>query len=313
MSQTPQEFALQAVKGIKMSFDNGMSNKLDQYVDNRMIAMYPTDEVFEIFTSTEGMTGSKKLARRETPPVLKLEDGYSVQIQENTFGGAIEVPFEDYKRWQQDSTLKVDQYLMRERNALMNDNTHKFLSEAFTFLNYAFVTTYYAAPDTYALCSATHTWKTTGASTFDNYATKAMSMSAIEDLEEYGGRFTLADGKEFPIDFDTIIVKKGSQNEREAIKLFAKDIKPTAVADINIYQGSKTIVSTPYISYANRNYWFARASQLDNSLKIGIGMKPTLQEPIRQNNEAIRTNCMGIWKQGIVNMPFDWYGSDGTT
>lgn len=309
---TPQEFALDAVKGIKLSFDNGMTNKLEQYVDNKIVDMYPTDEVFEIFTSTEGMTGSKKLARRETPPVLSLQDGYQVQIQENTFGGAIEVPFEDYKRWQQDSTLKVDQYLMRERNALMNDNTYKFLTEAFTFLNYAFATTYYAAPDAAALIG-THTWNTPGASTFANNATKALSMSAIEDMEEYGGRFALADGKEFPIDFDTIIVKKGSQNEREAKRLFAEKITPVAVADINIYQGTKTIVATPYITYANRNYWFARASKMENSLKVGIGLKPSLQDPIRQNNEAIRTNCMGIWKQGIVNMPFDWFGSTGTT
>lgn len=309
---TPQEFALQAVKGIKLSFDNGMGGKIDQYMDNRIFDLYQTDEVFEIFTSTEGMTGAKKLARRETPPVLKLEDGYSVQIQENSFGGAIEVPFEDYKRWQSDSSLKVDAYLMRERDALMRTNTQLFLEEVFIFLNYAFATTYYAAPDAAALIG-THTWKTPGASTFSNSATKALGQSAIEDLEEYGGRFQLADGKALPLNFDTIIVKTGSANEREAIKLFAKDIKPTAVADINIYQGTKTIVSTPHISYTNRNYWFARANGLDNCVKVGIGMKPTLQEPIRQNNEAIRTNCMGIWKQGIVNMPFDWYGSNGTT
>jgi len=308
---TPQEFALQAVKGIKKSFDNGMSNKLDQYVDNKIVDMYSTDEVFEIFTSTEGMTGSKKLARRETPPLLGLQDGYSVQIQENTFGGAIEVPFEDYKRWQNDSTLKVDSYLMRERNALMADNTHNFVAEAFSFLNNAFVTTSYAAPDAAALIG-THTWNTPGAATFSNATTSVLNMAAVEALEEYGGRFATADGKELPLDFDTIIVKKGSANEREAIKLFAKDIKPTAVADINIYSGTKTIIATPYISYANRNYWFARVSSLENSLKLGIGLKPTLQEPIRQNNEAIRTNCMGIWKQGIVNMPFDWYGSNGT-
>jgi hypothetical protein len=258
------------------------------------------------------MTGAKKLARRETPPILTLQDGYSIQIQENSFGGGIEVPFEDYKRWQKDSTLKVDGYLIRERDQLMKTNTELFLNEVFYFLNYAFATTYYAAPDTAALLG-THTWKTPGSSTFANNATKALSMSAIDDLEEYGGRFTLADSKYLPIDFDIIIVKKGSQNEREAKKLFAKDIKPTSVGDINIYEGSKTIVATPRITYANRNYWFARASQLENSLKVGIGMKPSLQEPIRQNNEAIRTNCIGMWKQGIVNMPYDWYGSLGTT
>ena len=144
---TPQEFATHAVKGIKKSFDNGMANMVDQYLDNGIFDVYKTDEVFEIFTSTEGMTGAKKLARRETPPLLQLEEGYSVQIQENTFGGAIEVPFEDYKRWQNDSTLKVDEYLKRQRNELMATNKQLFLTEAFSFLNNAFVTTYYAAPD----------------------------------------------------------------------------------------------------------------------------------------------------------------------
>jgi len=312
---TPQEFALQAIKGIAYSFDNGLASKLDLYVDNRVVEMYDTDEVFEIFTSTEGMTGAKKLARREAPPILTLEDGYSVQIQENTFGGAIEIPFEDYERWQKDSTLKVDAYLSRERDALLSSNTKLFVDEAFTFFNYAFATTYYAAPDTKAFIATDHTWNTDGAATFSNMGTKALSQSAIEDLEEYAGAFKMSDGKEMPLDFDIIVVKKGSANEREAKKLFAEHISPVAVADINIYEGTKTIVALPFITTANKNYWFAHASGLPtgNSLRLGFGMKPSLQEPIRQNNEAIRTNCMGIWKQGIVNMPFDWWGSNGTT
>jgi hypothetical protein len=311
---TPQEFALQAIKGIAYSFDNGMSSQLDLFVDNRVIDIYDTDEVFEIFTSTEGMTGAKKLARREAAPILTLEDGYSVQIQENTFGGAIEVPFEDYQRWQKDTTLKVDAYLTRQRDMLMMTNTKLFVDEAFMFFNYAFVTTYYQAPDTAAFIG-THTWSTPGAATFSNAATKLLSQSAIEDLEEYAGAFKMSDGKEMPLNFDMIVVKTGTANEREAIRLFAKDIKPTAVADINIYEGSKTIVSLPFILSANKNYWFAHASGLPtgNSLRIGIGMKPTLQDGQLQKNLAIYTPCVGIWKQGIVNMPFDWYGSTGTT
>jgi len=309
---TPAEFALQAVKGIKKSFDNGVKGSIDQYMDNKIIDIYQTDEVFEIFTSTEGMSGAKELSDRETPPVLALEDGYSVQIQEKRFGGAIEVYESKYKRWQKDSTLKVDAYLMRERDALMRTVKHLWLTNSFQFLNYAFATTYYAAPDTAALCG-THTWQTDGADTWANNVTAALSMGAVETLEEYGGAFKLADGKEYPMDFDVIIVKKGSQNEREAVKIFAKEIKPTAVADINIYEGTKTIVATPMITSANKNYWFARASKEDNPLKVGIGQYPSLQEPIRQNNEAIRTNVTGFWKQGIVNMPYSWYGSNGTT
>jgi len=312
---TPQEFALQAIKGIAYSFDNGMSSKLDLYVDSRVIDMYDTDEVFEIFTSTEGMTGAKKLARREAAPILSLEDGYSVQIQENTFGGAIEVPFEDYRRWQKDSTLHVDQYLARQRDMLMLTNTKLFVDEAFMFFNYAFVTTYYAAPDTKAFIATDHTWNTPGAATFSNKLTQVFSQSAIETLEENAGAFKTSDGKELPLDFDVIVVKKGSANEREARRLFAEKINPTAVGDINLYEGTKTIVALPQISSANKNYWFAHASGLvtGNSLRIGIGMKPTLQEGQVQKNLAIYTPCVGIWKQGIVNMPFDWVGSDGTT
>ena len=309
---TPVEFALEAVKGIKKSFDNGMGNFLDQYADNRIVEMYQTDEVFEIFTSTEGMSGAKKLARRETPPVMNLQDGYTVQIQENLFGGAIEIPFDDYKRWQNDSTLKVDTYLTRQRDMLMKTNAQLFLDEMSVFLNYAFATTYYAAPDTAALIG-THTWKTPGADTFSNAATAALSLSAIEALEEYAGAFVLPDGKKPTLDFDTIIVVKGSANAREARKLFAEKITPTAVGDINIYQGSKTVIETTRIAWAKRGYWFARCSKMDNSVAMGIGMKPSLQEPLRDKNEAIRTNCMGFWKQGIINMPIDWYGSDGTT
>ena len=45
--------ALQRVKGIKKSFDNGVKNKLEQYMDNRVINFYRTSEISEIFTSTE--------------------------------------------------------------------------------------------------------------------------------------------------------------------------------------------------------------------------------------------------------------------
>ena len=193
-----------------------------------------------------------------------------------------------------------------------------FLNEMFKFLNYAFVSTYYAAPDGVALCG-THSWNTPGASTFNNAGTAILTQEAMDELDEYGGAF-LAPNSEtglmvpMPLDFDTIVVKKGSANSRMAKMLFASGISPIAVADINIYEGSKTIIETPYITSTNKNYWFAFASKdpMGNPLKIGIGEYPTLREPIRQNNEAVRTNCTGFWKQGIVNMPYAIFGSNGT-
>lgn len=305
------EYALQRVKGIKKSFDNAMDMKIKSYMDNRIVDIYPTTEVFEIFTSTEGMTGAKELSNAETPPTLDLQDGYSVQIEEKRFGGAIELLENEYRREETDMTMKVNQALKRKRNKLLVANTHLFLTEMFKFLNYAFATTYFVAPDGAAL-SGTHTWKS--GTTFTNKGTAALSQDAVDAVVEYGGDFKDAAGVPMPIDFDTIIVKKGSANARFAKRQFAMGISPIHVADINIYEGEYTIIETPYITSANKNYWFMRASQNPdgNSLKIGVGEMPTLREPIRQNNEAIRTNCTGFWKQGVTNMPYDWYGSDGT-
>lgn len=305
------DYALQRVKGIKKSFDNAIKNKIEEYKDNRIIEFYDTVEVFEIFTSTEGMTGAKELGELETPPTLKLEDGYSITITEKRFGGSVLLPESTYRREVKDNTLKVDAYIKRQRNQLLKTNTHLFLTNAFLMLNESHDSgSDYLAPDGVEITGA-HTWASGG--TFDNSATEALDSDAVDTALEYAGAFTDPSGKEMPLDFDTIIVKKGSAAHRQAIRLFAKGIVPTKVADINIYEGEFTIIATPYITTANKLKWWMRSSRLDNSLAVGIGELPTMREPLRESNEAIRSNVTGFWKQGVINMPFDYYGSDGTT
>jgi len=304
------DYALQAVKGIKESFDNAIQYGIEVYADSRVFNMITTSETFEIFTSTEGLDGSKELAEQETPPSLKLEDGYSVTLTEKRFGGSIVLPEQVYRRDGKDNTLKVEQYLVRQRNQLLKDSKYLWLTRAFLMLNEAFDSTSdYLAPDGVELCGS-HTWNSGG--TFTNKATAKLSSAAVDTAMEFGGAFTDPAGKPMPMDYDTIVVKKGSDAEREAIRLFAKGISPVAVADINIYEGMFTIISTPYITAANKYYWFMMDSKHESCLYLGIGEMPTLREPIRENNEAIRTNCTGFWKQGINNMPFAIYGSDGT-
>jgi len=304
------EYALQRVKGIKKSYDNAQSMKILQYKDNRIVDIYSTTEVFEIFTSTEGMTGAKELSNAETPPTLDLLDGYSVQIQEKRFGGAIELLENEYRREEQDMTTQVNVALKRKRNKLLIANTQLFLTEMFRFLNDGFGTTYYVAPDG-AAAFATHTWKS--GTTFANNGTAALSSDAVDTVVEAGGDFKDATGTPMPLDFDTIVVKKGSANARTARRLFAEGITPIHVADINIYEGEFTIIETPYITTANKLAWYMFASKDPNGnpFKMGIGEMPTLREPIRQNNEAIRSNVTGFWKQGITNMPYAWYASTG--
>jgi hypothetical protein len=303
-------YALQAVKGIKFSFDNAVKHKLQEYMEQGVIKFYQTSEITEIYTSTEGLGGSKELAELETPPSLVLSDGYSVSVSEKRFGGAIVVSEKTYRRDGADNTLKVDQFLERQRNQLMIDNTNLLLTRAFTMLNEAFLSTSdFLAPDGVELCG-THSWAS--GNTFDNGVTDALDSQAVDDAWDYAGRFTDPSGKPMPLNWTTIVVKKGSANEREAIRLFAKGITPTAVSDINIYEGTMRIISTPYITYANRNYWFMMDnSTYDSPLAVGIGEYPTLRDPIKESNEAIRSNCTGFWKQGVINMPFQIYGSTG--
>lgn len=300
---------LSNVKGIKKSFDNAAKYGIDKYMDNRIFDLYETDEFFEIFTSTEGMSGAKKLSELETPPTMILDEGYSVTITEERFGGAIIVS-ETEKRKMRDGTTKVENYLTKERNLLLRKNQQLFLRDVFGMLNNAFSSSAdELAPDGIELCG-THLWS--NGNSFVNYDTQALDDDAVDTMVAYGGAFLDPKGIDpMPIDFDTIIVKKGSAAAKMARRLFAEGISPIAVADINIYEGEYTIVATPYIS--NALHWFGRASGEENSVKVGIGEYPTLREPITEVNEAVRTNCTGFWKKGIVNMPFDWYGSIGTT
>lgn len=307
------DYALQAVKGIKQVFSNAMDNMLDQYMDNRVIRFYGTNEVDEKFTSTEGLTGIRELAEEETPDSLKLQDGYTKTISEDRFGGALVLPERVYRRDGKDSTMKVKTYLESQRNQILMAAKNKLLNSAFYMLNNAFLSTAETlAPDGVELCG-THTWATGG--TFVNEATAALDADAIDDMEEYAGKFTDPTDTDRPWvhDFSVIVVKKGSANARMAKRLFALNISPISVGDINIYEGEKTVVETPYISYTNRNYWFARDLNIENSVRVGVGEMPTMREPQVQANEAIRSNVTGFWKRGIVNLPHDWYGSNGTT
>lgn len=304
------DYVVQMTKGIKESMDNMSEVSISQYMGLPIFDMRNTDEYTEIFTSTESMTGSKYLSEMEAPPVLKLEDGYSVSFSENRFGGAILTSESDMRKMK-DNTMKVAEFLSRQRDAVVRDNHHFFVTEAFKFLNEAFLSTSaLLAPDAVEICGV-HSWKTPGASTFDNGVTAALSTTALDAAMEFGGAFTDASGKPYPIKYDTIVVKQGSANERLARKLFAEGIAPTSIGDINIYQGEMTIVTTPYITTANKLYWFLFDSRFNSPLYVGVGQYPTMQEPIKQNNESVLANVTGFFKLGVTNMPFNVYGSTG--
>lgn len=306
------DYVLHAMKGVKESFDLAAPASILEYKDARIFNFEQTSEWSEIFNATEGMIVAKKLTESETPPVGSEAEGYQVTLSADRFGGAIEITETDVVKAGDNTTL-IDLFITRQRNDLITDNRNLFLTTIFGLLNDAFAGATYLAPDSVALCGV-HVYKSTG-NTFTNYDTNGllMSQAAIEALEEYGGAFLDAFGKPRPITFDTIVVKKGSANAREAKKLFGMNgMVPTAVADINIYEGEYTLIETPYITATNKNFWFAFASREKNPLYVGIVRMPALNEPIRQNNEAVRSNVTGYYKCGINNLPVAVYGSQGT-
>lgn len=309
---TSADFTIQEVKGIKQSFDNGSRFAFEQLMTIPAFDIQSTDEWAEIFTSTEGLGGADELAEQETPAVNALDDGYSVTITTKRWGNAIEVT-ETAQQKMEDNTLKVRTFLERERDRLLRSVKYKFVTELHKFFNYAFATTYFAAPDTVALCGS-HSWNTSGSSSWDNSATASLDTTAMDTAMEYGGAVVDGNGEETPVSYNVIIVKKASAASRMARKLFAEGIKPVAIGDINLYEGELLIVETPYISSTNKKYWFLLDTNIAVSpLYAGIKQFPTMQEPIKQNNEAVRANCTAFWKQGINDMPYNFYGSTGAT
>jgi len=305
------DYVLAATKGLQPIFKNAMTKKILEYKDTKLFTFKNTKEWTEIFMSTEGLTGIKELSENETPPINTLREGYKVNIAPHRFGGGIEFTEDDYLR-AGDSTEKVKAILDEKKNQNLVASYKYFLDKVFYMYNNAFNSSADTlAPDGAELCG-THTWKS--GSTFTNKGTARISTSAIDDLMETGGAFKDADGREMPITFNTIIVKLGSENARNAKKLFAQNIKPTKVADCNLYEGEFTIIETPMITSTNKNYWFAYDSNfpIQMPLYVGILKMPSYNNPIKQNNEAVRMNITGYMKTGIPNLPINFFGSDGS-
>lgn len=308
-TSTSIDYAKQAIKGIREVYHNAVQFDLNKFRDQRIMDVYTTSEFSEIHTSTEGMTGIKELSERETPPTLALNDGYSVNISEKRYGGAIEVT-ETMFRQAGDSTTRIDGFLMQQQNQLIQTGRNEILNYGFYILNEAAnASALTLAPDGEPLLGD-HVWKTGDSTGFTNLATAVFSEAEVDKAEAYAGDFKDPSGKPMPLNFDTIIVKKGSDSSRTAKRLFASNIVPEQIDNVNVYYGEYRIVETPYIS--NKNSWFMRDSSLMNSVRVGLSGVPSLDEPIAQNNKAVRSNSTWFMKRGIFNLPFDWYGYVGS-
>jgi hypothetical protein len=295
------------VKGIAETFKNAATNDILKYKELPIFSIKTGTELVETFVSKEGMSGFKKLAENETPDSLVSNPGYSKTISKSTYGGAIEISRE-MRIQANDSTVRVSEYVNDAASDLLLAGQMDFLSTIYGMLNDGFDGETYLAPDGVALFG-THEWGS--GTTFENNATAALSLASWEAAEQFGGAFVDGNGKYMPMVYDTIIVKMGSSASQMAKKLFANNIAPTHVADVNIYQASVRIVETPGIT--SDTMWIAYASKYRSPLYVGVTNMPSLDEPIKQKNGSVWTNCFMDYKVGINNMPYMLFGSTGLT
>lgn len=309
MSTTIADYTNLAIKGLQEPFKLALQANLEQYKANPFIKYYNTNEYAEIFSSLEGLTGSRSLGELETPDVVSLDQGYNITLTAGRNGVGMIVSQTTMVR-AGDDTTKIDAYLMEQRNQLLKTVSKQVMDDAFYAYNHAFDTgSTINAPDGLELC-ATHIYN--GGGTFTNETTGALSETTIDTAWEYAGAFTDQAGKEMPLNWTAIMVKKGSTAAKKAKQLFASNITPTAVDDINIYAGELKVIETPFISTTNKAYWFLIDENImDSPVVCGMVKTPTFEDPITLENQSIRSNVIGYWKTGINKLPISIYGSTG--
>jgi len=308
-----QDTTYSEVKGVRKAIDFGTKLAIDDFIALPYLGVERTNEKVKIINSYEGMSGTRKLAKWEEPDTNALQEGYETETERERYGNGFMIS-EDDQEDMKDSTILVKEFVAKQARALMIDIKSRLAVDTHAIMNDAITGATFTGPDAVAL-GGTHSWRTSGASTFANNTTAKLTPTAWDDVVAYGGSFKSADGKPDPRNFDTVIVAKGGAASRLALKMFAEGISPVAIGDINLYEGSVKVYQDPYLD--NTNYWYAfdskRASMIGNSMVTFINKDPVMHEPIVEKNRAVSTSVTGYWKSNIVALPTEWYVSSGTT
>lgn len=285
------------------------ASKLDYDVWTSMpwIDRNDTAEWESIINSTESLKGFQDLGEYEAAPVVKLQDGYKTHVTPQRKGSALYISADEMQQMD-DGTTDVKTYFNRQYDEFIRDAQYSLAVNVHDPLNEAFSSTKYLAPDGQPLGSATHAFK--DGTVFDNLTTDVAGATAAANMETYEGEFVGAAGKEDPKDFDTIIVKKGSAAEREFKKVYAEGINPTKVADVNVFEGQKTIFATPFITTANKAKWFGYDSRYKSCIMLKMKSYPSVGAGLPQNNGSVRYNLEAYWEVALVGVPQMFYCSN---
>lgn len=325
-----QQFIYHQRKDIIDSFDNASRESVMNRAFSKIVNVANTNTFEESFTSIEGMEVAEKMNEGSNYPTKQYGEGYLTSLTKEKYGNKLKITDHMLKK-AGDSTQAMRE-VVRVRNKLLKSFYDKIEIDVHKLYSYAFATTFNSTWEGKALIEDStnaHTWNTSTSYSFSNEIESAttrnlpLNDTAVEELEKLAGWVRDSVGNPIVVMCDTIVVKRGSSAAKKAKQIFANDINPVTVGDINIYNGQYRIIETPWltnddtISYSDTAYYAFDSRMMDDEFPLTIRM---LQTPKLNENFGVKIEDNGdvslsgdVWYDyGIINTPYCFYWSKGT-
>jgi len=297
---------------VKASFVQYSKEAVEQSVFSKMFNVSNSNDYSKGYTSTEGGDEVAYFNEDENLKDIKNEEGYEVVSTSEEFGWKITISKKEKLNAKDETTLFNK--IVDEKVPLLMNRMRMFIErQGVKLLNDGFAGAEFLAPDGNAIFAA-HTWKSTGATFTNKHASNIVAgEAALTALEAYSGDFKDANWLEFPINLNTLWVKKGWSASVSFRKTLAGDNKLTAttIGDVNIYNnGTYTLIETPYMTSSTA--WFAQDRGQDNSFVMDFIQDPMLEDRITRENLTDVFPSSASFRFVNAVLPIDWYGSDGS-
>jgi hypothetical protein len=294
-------------RDIQKNYTDHSREAMENSAFSKIFEVRNTNEYTTNITSTESMKRPTWLTESQEPVTNRLEKGFKVTLVAQKFGQKLVIS-EHAREKAKDNMEKLAEHIATEMETA-TIGTYDFMEqEAHRVLNFATTSTYYVSPDGQPMISANHLWNSTGATWSNLMASAPLTASVVDAAAAYGGAFVDAEDKPLPLNFDTIVVKKGGAASRAAKKLFgigtSNQYMATTIGGVNIYFGEMTIIETPYLTNGNAYFFLDMSGKYGNPFLFDIVKAPTVADIIAESNGDYVYPYSAFIKIGIQKQPF---------
>lgn len=299
---------------VKESFIQYADAGMQETAVSKLFKVNNSNDYDRGYTTVEGGDTVGYFDEQENLKNLGGEEGYQSVGTSREFGGEVTITKKERLKAKDETT--IFNKIVDEKIPMAVARMTSFIErQGHELFNDGFAGTTHLSPDGQPIFS-THTWKSTGAQ-FTNGVTEVFSVTALDNLEAYGGAFTDAFGVEMPLTFKTLVAKTGGAASRAIKKQLEENngvgLKMVAdtTANVNIYVGGRyNLIETPYIKSGTA--WFAHATNVENSFIMDFIQRPMMEEMIVEKNLNHVYPTSASFRFGNYILPIDWYGSNGT-